>query len=538
MILTVGPYTCSEQILVAEAWASPLNIMTAHATTMRRKENIESSFTRDKTINNISPTKKRKRKSKKSSIRSVKKHNQKSNYKNNESGPSVIIPTKPKSIGEAVQQAQNVPDLLEVASQFWLPTDVDLPTHLRTQAIHHEKRQRWGAQLLSKLGVICLQTTTVWEDPRFARAVMAAILPFPANNKSIATDKELRILRETLLGLHTLAGSMEPSSITLNEKILESIKLLLERSEINAKRFSLSEAMEVRWAARGLLAKLGSAVSPIKVSQDKNDNLQEYLASAFTQLESRVNALPFDILPGGVDFSDLHGNGIGSQKDIMTSLQESIPFKFDTIVTRQGTSVTERRGTAWVAEDGIGALAYSGKLMPPSPMPPLVRALMGQVETAIGAPTKDFFDCSLCNFYPDGDTACKFHTDPEHGTVWERLNCVVSVGNSRRFAFRPIPEKTSWLDWETSDTAIKSNTENPGATPAVIRLFPGDIVSMWGDCNDLFHHAVYPESDHSNTEETESGRLSLVLKRAMVNGNKGRRGHGLAGEGRRSRRGR
>jgi hypothetical protein len=40
--------------------------------------------------------------------------------------------------------------------------------------------------------------------------------------------------------------------------------------------------------------------------------------------------------------------------------------------------------------------------------------------------TGRFFDCALCNLYPTGESACKFHTDPEHGTYWDRLTCVVS----------------------------------------------------------------------------------------------------------------
>ena len=123
---------------------------------------------------------------------------------------------------------------------------------------------------------------------------------------------------------------------------------------------------------------------------------------------------------------------------VASTLRDAIPFQFDTIVTRTGSSVTERRGTAWVTEQGIGALAYSGKLMPPRPIPNVVRETMRLVEqkTMNDGP---YFDCALCNHYPDGEAACKFHTDPEHGSVWERLTCVVAAGDERRFAFRPIP---------------------------------------------------------------------------------------------------
>ena len=56
------------------------------------------------------------------------------------------------SIGEQIQQATNVPELLQVANDLWLPTDDHLPVHLQTQRIHHEKRLRWSSQLLNKMG--------------------------------------------------------------------------------------------------------------------------------------------------------------------------------------------------------------------------------------------------------------------------------------------------------------------------------------------------------------------------------------------------
>lgn len=464
----------------------------------------------------------------------------------------------PKSLGEAVQLAQTIPELLDVAARFWLPTDADLPSHLRTQSLHHERRQRWGAQLLSKLGAASLYSSstidTIWQDKRFARAVLAVALPFPSENAPLpkTSDKDSRTLREALIGLHTLVGPMEGQQLTSlllslahTEDLYHGIQVMIERAEANANQFILPEAIEVRWAARGLVAQLGSSVAPNhninseeESAKDDLSSLQQYLTTAFPQLEERVKGLPFDILPMGVDFSNLkhwpEGNdGLENQADIMTSLRQSIPFKYDTIVTRHGDSVTERRGTAWVAEEGIGALAYSGKLMPPSPMPPLVRCLMEQVESAVEAPTENFFDCALCNYYPEGDAACKFHTDPEHGTMWERLTAVVSVGDSRRFAFRPIPDQSAWSDWDNSDVT----TTETGNIPAVIRLFPGDIVSMWADCNDSFHHAVYPESETATSprDASELRRVSLVLKRAIAYGS-GRRGHGLAGAGRRSRR--
>lgn len=73
---------------------------------------------------------------------------------------------------------------------------------------------------------------------------------------------------------------------------------------------------------------------------------------------------------------------------------------------------------------------------------------------------------------------------------------------------------------------------------------------MTGVCNDLFHHAVYasPIENQGGHEgkisqkgvgklvgNGSNGRVSLVFKRALDRGG-GKKGHSLAGEGRRSRR--
>lgn len=54
----------------------------------------------------------------------------------------------------------------------------------------------------------------------------------------------------------------------------------------------------------------------------------------------------------------------------------------------------------------------------------------------------------------------------------------------------------------------------------VIPLFPSDVVIMDHECNNVFHHAVYGRQDIGDTTDIHSnGRVSLVLKRAMDQGN-------------------
>lgn len=255
--------------------------------------------------------------------------------------------------------------------------------------------------------------SSLWQTESFERAVLAAALPYNETPTTF-TRKETQAIRQSLVALHTLLRTnVKTGEIrVLSPKITSGIRLLIQRAEQMAFTIPLNEAIEVRWAARGLIMVAAASFTTVPCPMD---DLPRFLAVALPQLEDRVSRLPFDILPRGVPF---HNN-----TDPISSLQQDIPFQFDTIVTRTGSSVRERRGTAWVAQEGIGALAYSGKLMAPHPLPASVESIMRQVEYAIGkrgdlygiGKKGDFFDCALCNFYPNGESACKFHTDPEHG---------------------------------------------------------------------------------------------------------------------------
>eukprot|EP01082_Thalassiosira_pseudonana_P010640 g9514.t1 g9514 contig37:120461-120895(+) len=102
-------------------------------------------------------------------------------------------------------------------------------------------------------------------------------------------------------------------------------------------------------------------------------------------LNARTSNLPFEILPHCLPWqmdpvsSVNHYYGYPT-KQLLPDLLLDIPFNFDTLTTRTGNEVIERRGTAWLAESGIGALAYSGKLMRPAEVLTLVREIMREME--------------------------------------------------------------------------------------------------------------------------------------------------------------
>ena len=511
-----------------------------------------------------------------------------------------------KTMGEAIQLAQSISDHLTIVEKFvWLPTDDKLKPHLRTQLIHNEKRKRWGSQLLEGIGQAALSSWEenpmklkhalmtmeggegkIWFDTRLVRAIKSVALPMQdGDNKEdiVNNDREMVWIADALKGLHVLSGCIKPTAPSKSQDMqlwidmLSSISMLVQSSDRLSGRISLKDAVEVRFAIRGLVTRLQIAnmdLSSLLSNMDDISITETLIDFTIPNLNARTSNLPFDIFPHVLPWqmsslNDCNYFGYPTQ-ELLPSLLESIPFNFDTLTTRNGESVIERRGTAWLAEEGIGALAYSGKLMRPDKVGGVVRDIMrdieqwcwclenGQHEQSLQTGTTSltfkwsedttnlayeglgqfleqeyqhhehpptFFDCALCNHYPDGESACKFHTDPEHGSLWHRTTAVVSCGTSRIFAFRPIPGMSTWSEYLTDQSPITKDGNNMAAA---IQLFPGDLALMTGSCNDKFHHAVYS----SPFDKVGNSRVSLVLKRALDR--KGKKGHGLKGEGRRS----
>ena len=504
------------------------------------------------------------------------------------------------SLGEAIQLATTIPQYLSIIDAFvWLPTDDNLPSHLQSQAIHHEKRRRWGSQLLESLGnaVMLLwegdpkemllklssggSLRDLWSDPRLLRAISSVSLKYEGSDE--LPEKEGVWIASALKGLYVLSSCISPSATSFDDwiNLLREVSKLIQSTDhlFADERTMIKDAIEVRWAIRGFVARLQLATVLLPRGSDEDGISKEHLLFTTPNIDARTSKLPFDILPHCLPWQ-MHPSSeyIGyPEQGLIADMLESIPFNFDTLTTRTGDSVVERRATAWLAENGIGALAYSGKLMPPQSVPGNVSGAMREIEqwcakqgkeTELsmsqtiklssdklveitwnsGVPSNSlsyqelgrfvenseedlsFFDCALCNHYPDGDSACKFHTDPEHGSHWHRTTVVVSAGVSRKFAFRPIPEVSTWTEWdELKDGKISQTNHDALCAPAVVQLFPGDVVLMTRSCNDVFHHAVY--ASPFDETQTSKSRVSLVLKRALDRG--GKRGHSLAGQGRR-----
>ena len=167
------------------------------------------------------------------------------------------------------------------------------------------------------------------------------------------------------------------------------------------------------------------------------------------------------------------------------NLMRQVDFQADEIQTKSNKVVVERRKTAWEGEDHVPGFAYSAKVMPTKPFSPLVRL----VRDILHQQTSVYYDCCLLNLYPDGDSGMRYHIDPDQGHLWGYNTAVVSVGATRRFAFRKI------------------NNHN-NEKPHNFIVMDGDCTEMFGNCQMEYQHTV--KTAEAKKETTP--RSSLVFK--------------------------
>jgi alkylated DNA repair dioxygenase AlkB len=197
--------------------------------------------------------------------------------------------------------------------------------------------------------------------------------------------------------------------------------------------------------------------------------------------------LPFQVRPGFMKQIESQKDGSNDLNLTLQDVVSQVDFITDTIKTTTKTIVQERRQTAWQGEDHVPGFAYSGKFMPTTSFSPIVR----RVQQALYNRTNVNYDCCLLNLYPNGGSGMRYHIDPDQGTLWGYDTCVVSVGASRRFAFRE---------------------PDGGGQPHMFVVMDGDVTEMRADCQSKYQHTVKPAENKSEM----ATRSSLVFKKSLI----------------------
>jgi len=231
----------------------------------------------------------------------------------------------------------------------------------------------------------------------------------------------------------------------------------------------------LQWAFDGL--SLGTSSETFRMPHD--------LAEALDKLN-----LPFRIRPGFLKLNMRDDDPASGLSLTVSALQSEVSFQSDDIVTAStGQRVQERRKMAWRGEPYVPGFAYSGKVMPTQPFSPLV----DRVRDILQRHTGIWYDCCLLNLYPDGGSGMRYHVDPDQGLLWDYETAVVSVGATRRFAFRPMEGIMS---------------------PHNFVVMDGDVTEMFADCQTRFQHTVKTAESRNEL----APRSSLVYKRTLFKG--------------------
>jgi alkylated DNA repair dioxygenase AlkB len=219
--------------------------------------------------------------------------------------------------------------------------------------------------------------------------------------------------------------------------------------------------------------------------------------------------IPFRIRPGFLLLSLVVQNKKEEKMNLsLQSLTSQVDFQKEDITTQSKRIVPERRETAWQGEEHVPGFAYSGKVMERKEFSPVVRQVRDFLHENLGT----YYDCCLLNLYPDGDSGMNYHVDPDQGTLWGYDTCVVSVGATRRFAFRNIPVL---VEGSQQEPPSNQQQQTPPSSPHNFVVMEGDVTHMFDDCQFCYQHAVKTADTRTRGEEKAS-RSSLVFKTYIV----------------------
>ena len=424
------------------------------------------------------------------------------------------VATTKTTVGALIQDAKTVEEILHAANESLLLLGEET-LHFHFQDVHRQKNKSASVNGLKRLAKMMCSSSGSYEKKKkknnnneriggIVRLIKGASLDGTnkTNRKKRASDgiDALRATASLLVSLFDEdEDEDEDDSDTSREEMRNACDELARRVREDAEYFSDGDRIIFDWALRVIESTIASSSGETTTSERRGD-------ATIT-----VDEFPFRYVTPNIS---------NVLKNItVEDLRKEVPFKAEKLITRTGKRVDERRETCFVAESGIGGLAYSGKIMEPTLLNEATLPLVTTIRNAIVEALKndeDYagcdidFDCALMNLYPDGSSACAWHTDPEMGTVWDRDSVIVSIGETRRFAFRKL-------------AGGGDKTQNDGEEEQVwVRVHHGDCILMRDDCNDNWEHCVFGKENDSNN----AARISLVFKKALSRGGGRKKGHG------------
>jgi alkylated DNA repair dioxygenase AlkB len=211
-----------------------------------------------------------------------------------------------------------------------------------------------------------------------------------------------------------------------------------------------------------------------------------------------------------------------SYDDLYQMLLTTLPWQADIVRLFGKTHITKRQ-IVWMADEGL-SYRYAGHTHQATGWHPIVFHVKQIIEDKIhtllfnadnGHSTVDsksinnqktintdprpYFNACLLNYYPSGSEAMGYHADDEKELGDQPLIAALSLGATRKMAFK--------------HKAAKHKAVEHKKTPDKIELYlaSGQLIVMAGVTQQCWKHSI------TKTTKVNTGRISLTFRR-MLNG--------------------
>jgi hypothetical protein len=265
-----------------------------------------------------------------------------------------LISAPKTSPAELISKALDGWEILDAVMQLVKPGEET--KHFQRQLVHQRKRQTVSTNALKRLAKFYVGVSTYEElqkllnDARYSRLCTCAVSPLTDEKvpdtaarsySDHMTKKDVSIYCDAIKALGTMAPL--PTELT-KEVIYPALCFLSEFLPTDGTRYTSATSEEKSLSLTPAeIAGFEWSCRRLSISGDP-PKCADKIYSAFDSIQ-----LPFKVF---------HGLTVGLID--INEIRRDVPFKAESLQTRDGKAVTERRETCWMADPGVGGLAYSG----------------------------------------------------------------------------------------------------------------------------------------------------------------------------------
>lgn len=264
------------------------------------------------------------------------------------------------SAAEQVAKALSCREILGAVESLIYPGEEKL--HYQTQAVHQRKRQKVATNALKRLVKFLIGVSAEEERKELVKEEnfyrLCACATSAVSDSSISTYWTDRLdISSYLDAIYTLGALAPlPQNVTMNTiypLLTELNKLFINGMKNNDFKFLPTEITSLNWACERL-----SYIVP----DENSERGENFVSEALSTNTRQSDLIKLDLVCSGTSdiaaarkklllpFDILHGLVKGTTN--VQDMKKYVPFKAELLTTRDGKTVSERRETCWMADEG------------------------------------------------------------------------------------------------------------------------------------------------------------------------------------------